>query len=170
LVEGGGAGELAAFNGEAALMLEQPSLQFLVSGVAGSGEGEVVARIGLVVAAGGHEDAGAAAVAGGDLALAAACRLDADAFSATSSASSCWPVLLRAFARSPMVAERLPSSVAALAWFARWPAALPTAGQLPAFHQRLPDADGFLKNGDRLAGSAAVVEHVCPRSPTAVAN
>ena len=57
LVEAGGAVELVAIIGEAALMLEERSLQFLVPGLAGGGEGQVVAGIGLVVAARSHEDA-----------------------------------------------------------------------------------------------------------------
>lgn len=52
-------------------MLEDRSLQALVAGLAGGGEGQVVAGIGLVVAAQFHEDARAAAVTGGDFALVA---------------------------------------------------------------------------------------------------
>ena len=71
LVETGGTVELVAIVGEAALMLKGHSLQSLVSRLAGGGEGHVVAGIGLVVATGVHEDAGAPTVAGGGVALVA---------------------------------------------------------------------------------------------------
>ena len=51
LVKTGGAVELVASYGEAALMLEGRSLQFLVPDLASGGKGQVVAGIGLVVAA-----------------------------------------------------------------------------------------------------------------------
>ena len=66
-------------------------------------------------------------------------------FSATARASSCWPASLRALARSPIVAERLPSSVAALAWSGvassvsqGWPPAFSTsASQWPMASRRM---------------------------------
>ena len=52
-------------------MLEGDSLQSLVPGLTGGGERKVVAGIGLVVAAHGHEDLGAPAMTGGDFAMVA---------------------------------------------------------------------------------------------------
>src|SRR5436305_6414260 len=50
-IEAAGALKLIAISGKPALMLEGRSFQFLVPGLAGRGEGLIVAGIGLVVAA-----------------------------------------------------------------------------------------------------------------------
>src|SRR5205823_1503888 len=80
LVEAGSAVELVAITGEETLMLKDSSLQFLVRGLAGGGEGQIVAGIGLVVVARIHEDAGALAVSGGDFTMIALLFVELETF------------------------------------------------------------------------------------------
>ena len=126
-------------------MLEGRALQSLVPDLACGGKGQVVAGIGLVVAA--RRPRGCWHTGPGRRRLRVGCpavRRIPRAFSATARASSCWPASLRALARSPIVAERFPSSVAALAWSGvdssvsqGWPPAFSTsASQSPMDSRR----------------------------------
>jgi hypothetical protein len=71
LIETVGAVELIAIGGKASLVLEECPFQFLVSGLAGGGEGQVVTGICQIVAACFHEDSGALTMGRGDIAMVA---------------------------------------------------------------------------------------------------